>query len=336
MSTMSTRTLCLEHGEKVLFGASVLVLAGYILFGWVLRSEDPTVAAAREDLRKAQARLACDDSPILERFEDPAVARGWAVEDAGPTFSWWIPYLKPRIVPRPVPGGVVQPGLVLKPPVLQPPTTEVGRVDLEWAPEEGSSAPLKGWLVFRRAAGGEWGEVASLPTDARTWSDEKLDADAPYEYRIEAVPDALAVFEEQGRSSSVRAVRTPDGTRMRLLLGSPGLAMIQVEKFLAGEWRSQKFSVRPGEAIGQDLRNPIGGTLLPMSTGCVLIAIEEATRVRKETRKGDHLVPDPSNPSRQLLMPYEYEVEVPDRLTRATYRDRGGEVRELWQETGRP
>lgn len=334
---MSTKTLCSDHGEKILFGASVLVLAAYILFGWVVRREDPTVAAAREGLRKAQARLAESDPPCLDPFVDPEVSRGWAsVADAGQTWSWWIPYLKPRIVPRPVDGGVVQPGLVLKPPVLQPPTTEVGRVDLEWAPEEGSSAPLSGWLVFRRAAGGAWGEVASLPADAATYSDAGIDADAPYEYRVDAVPDPSAVFEDKGRSSAVRAVRTPDGTRLKLLSGSPVFAFIQVEKHLAGEWKSQKFSVRPGEPIGKDLRNPIGGTLLPMATGCVLVSVEDATRMKKVTRKGNHLVPDPSDPGKQILMPYEYVEEVPERLTRATYRDRGGELRELWQETGRP
>lgn len=334
---MSTKTLCSDHGEKVLFGASILVLATYILFGWVVRREDPTVAAAREGLRKAEARLAASDPPHIGPFEDPLVSREWArVADAGPACSWWIPYLKPRIVPNPVGGGIVPPGLVLKPPVLQPPTTQVGRVDLEWAAEEGSSAPLKGWLVFRRTAGEAWGEVASLPADAATYSDAMVDADAPYEYRVDAVPDPSAVFEDKGRSSAVRAVRTPDGTRLRLLSGSKALALIQVERHLAGEWKSQKFSVHVGEEIGKDLRNPIGGTLLPMATGCVLISIEDATRMRKVTKKGTHLVPDPSDPGKQILMPYEYVEEVPERLTRATYRDRGGEVRELWQETGRP
>ncbi len=335
---MTTRTLCLEHGEKVLFGASAFVLATYVLFGWVIRTEDPLISAAREDIRKAEARLASNDRPPSAGLVDPAVDRGWArIADAGSTWSCWIPYWKPKVVAVLIDYGTGPAAIVLKPPVLDPPTTDVGRVDLAWAPEEGSTAPLKGWRVFRRdAGGGDWSEVASPDEEARSFSDTKVAADAPYEYRVDVVPDPSVVFEDKGRSSAVRAVRTPDGTRLKLLTGSPDLALIQVEKYLEGEWKTQKFSVRPGEAIGQNLRNPIGGTLAPMATGCVLISIEEVTRIRKVTRKGHHLVPDPDNPNRQILVPYEYVEEVPERITRATYRDRGGEVRELWQETGRP
>ncbi len=335
---MSAKTLCLHHGEKVLFGLSASLLVGYVTFGFVLAGPDPLVAGLRADLAAAEAKLAETTPPAgFQSLGDADVKWTWEVTASPHPVSacvgLWGPYVKPRVKPtfRADDEPVVVPTLL--PPVLQEPAVEVGRVAVSWSRPKGCTAPLAGWRVMRRPGpGAAWQEIASPQLEETSFADVSVAADASYEYCIRAIPDGSAVkFDDHGRDSEVRSVQTPADVRLRLVCASGDLAQIEVSKHTGGAWKKQTFPVRVGEAIGKDLRGTIGGEVEPFATGCILVSLGEAMRIRKVKKTGQRLVNDPNQPSHQLLMPFEEWIEVPDPGQRAIYRDLRGNLQELWQ-----
>lgn len=332
---MSAKTLCLQHGEKVLFGASAFLLVGYVTFGFALAGPDPFVAEMSAEIAAAQAKMAETTPPAgfqpVAQFD---VAGAWG-RVAAPFVSTnhWPPYRKGCVTASLLDSGGKPAVPVLLPPALDPPAVEVGKVTLSWNRPKGCDAPLSGWRVMRRpASDAAWEEVASCRLEETSFADVTVAADASYEYCVRAVPDSSAVkIDDQGRDSEVRPVQTPSDVRLRLVCASGDLAQIEVAKHMGGAWKTHTFPVRVGEPIGKDLRASIGGEVQPFGTGFVLVSVGEATRTHRVKRTGQHLVNDPVEASRQILVPIEEWIEVVDRGQRAIYRDGRGNVQELWQ-----
>ncbi len=333
---MDIRDMLESRGHAIAISVSAALLASAAAWAALGRDGEREALLARAE--KARAVLVTSPVPERAKPDFSGIAGAW---DAGAVAApqgkkAFVSAPKPRVTARVIPSATTEPGpvkLVLPAVPVPAATASPGRVVLKWsAPAAGAKiAAIAEIRIWRQSAGErEASVVAKLRGDAVEWADENVRPRATYEYRLQLVtaqPTADGA-QESARSAAATAT-SPSDADIAFTGGSESAAMIVVKKWSSGEWREERFVVRPkDEAAGRD--GVIGGVIVKanqrvdFSCGFVLHSIH------RETRRYFIMVPERRFDGKVVqLVPVRRELSR--EWLRIEFTDDAGTRRRLWQ-----
>lgn len=336
---MDSKTLMQEHGEKLALAGAGLILAIYVVLGWVLWAPSEIYTSTQSLMSTAEQNLAMDKKPDLPPLPTEEQVRAqWKVDESlGNTQKGleWVAYWRPKVIPELKEGPTVE-TIALYPPNIEEPSVDIGQVNLSWDNAKETNAVVKTWIVYRKTGdAGSWEELAQLDGETKSYSDAKTAPKTTYSYKVKAIPgDMPKVNLTKGDESKVVSLTTPDTTSIRFVGGTEQMAQIEVQKFINGKWEVQKANVRPGSKIGKKETRLVDRkpATLDFETGYELLTITKEPRVTKEKKTRNVWKDDPNQPGKKIQVEEEYEETTTVTTLKIKYKDDTGAEKEMWME----
>lgn len=326
-----------QHGEKIALLGAVLILAVYVLMGWVLWSPSTDASETDKAIKAAEEKKQQTKTPSLP--SNPTVAdvkKQWEVDGAlgnARKGMEWVATYRPKVIPNKIVGN--KPDVIsLYPPKLADLSVDVGRVNVAWDADTKMNAQVKNWKIMRKSGdAGKWEEIASVAGSDKSYADEKTSPKTTYSYKVKAVPeDVPKITDDHGAESGEKSITTPDTTSIRYVGGSESMAQIEVQKFIEGRWEALIVNVKPGDKIGKKESRLIDHKMatLDFTTGYDLIAIVKEPKETKTKRTRNVWADDPNTPGKKIQKEEEYEDVQKVTTMKIKYHDDGGAEKELW------
>ncbi len=335
---MDSKTLMQEHGEKLALAGAGLILAVYVVMGWVLWAPSDVYTNTDSLMKQAQTNLAMDKKPELPALPTEEQVRSqWKVNESlgnAQKGLEWVAYVRPKAVAELIEGPTVE-AIPLYPPKISEPTVDIGKVNLSWEGDERTKAEVKNYVVLRKSGSGGWEEIVTLEGSEKSYADDKTSPKTTYSYKVKAIAaDVPKVTHDMGDTSGEVSIATPDTTSIRFVGGTEQMAQIEVQKFMNGKWEIQKANVRPNDPIGKKETRMVDRkpATLDFQTGYQLIAISKEPRVTKVKKMRNAWKDDPNQPGKKIQVEEEYEETTTVTTLKITYKDDAGAEKEMWME----
>ncbi|GEM_PF-3110538 len=336
---MDSKTLMQEHGEKLALAGAGLILAVYVVMGWVLWTPSDVYTNTEKLKADANVLLGMDKKPDLPVLptEDQVRAQ-WKIDESlgnAQKGLEWVAYWRPKVTAELKEGAPVD-VISLYPPAMDEPSVDIGKVNLTWGNHKDTNAVVKTWVLFRKTGdAGTWEELARVEGETKSYADEKTSPKTTYSYKVKAIPDELPPVNNLKKDESeMVSISTPDTTSIRFVGGTEQMAQIEVQKFINGKWEVQKANVRPGDKIGKKESRLVDRKMVTFDfeTGYELLAITKEPRVTKVKKVRNAWKNDPNDPAKKIQVEEEYEETTTVTTLKIKYKDDGGAEKDMWME----
>lgn len=336
---MEPKTLMQEHGEKLALAGAGLILAVYVVMGWVLWTPSEVYTKTQDLKAQADGILAMDKKPELPELPTEEQVRAqWKVDDSlgnSQKGLEWVAYVRPKVTPKPGEVKAVD-EIALWPPTLDEPSVNIGMVNLAWDNHKNTNAVVKTWVVLRKTGdAGAWEELTRTDGETKSYADDKTAPKTTYSYKVKAIADEMPkVNNLKGDESTAVSITTPDTTSIRFVGGTEQMAQIEVQKFINGKWEVFKDNVRPGVKIGKKQTRMVDRkpATLDFETGYELLTITKEPRVTKVKKMRNAWKDDPNQPGKKIQVEEEYEETTTVTTLKIKYKDDGGAEKDMWME----
>jgi len=251
----------LVHLHLVVLGAVVLAaalhLAGVLFAGprgipAVNGGIDRRIELLREVLDRTEADLS-QEQRQLERLTARVKAVWERLPGEPPEVSADVTYSRNRVAARRRDPPMKNEIRFLPPKEVRV-RPEMGRMLVTWLQDADSNVQVSGRVVLRAVGDRPPEEHGRLGADAKSFTDDDVEAGRSYTYRIVALTDEPTLPVEERRSAPSKPVTDRAVADVRLALvdadAEAGTATFNVEKWHEGGWYARRFTASTGEELG--------------------------------------------------------------------------------------